>query len=255
MEQHGMNLFEPVGQHGVASMFDMTQAHDLIGATPRLTDAMPPPPPIGGQHVPHTPEDLQQQPPRYMGIDTTRRDYPDFSAVLLHLTSSSQHHDQQVDVQRIVQRHQRFDITQQEHVTSRYHEEYRSAVEPTEAEVNLQAQQQFNFVEFESRAYFDARCSALRQEAQIEFAAARIAQLESVASATHLTEARTKPPETVEQVRALSLRVENLQAECDILSNQSQSRSLDIDRLMRELVERKTRPRSLPQVPNCYGNT
>eukprot|EP00971_Amphidinium_carterae_P250218 4967023-Amphidinium_carterae.1 len=59
----------------------------------------PPPPPIGGRRIPRTPEDLQQQLPRPVGIDTPRRDYPDFSAVLTHLTSSSQQHDQQVDMQ------------------------------------------------------------------------------------------------------------------------------------------------------------
>eukprot|EP00971_Amphidinium_carterae_P288211 5721964-Amphidinium_carterae.1 len=133
-EQHGMNPFEPIGQLGVGSAFDMTHVHDLIGATPRLTGIMPPPPhrpEIGGQGVPLTPEDLQQQPHRYMGIDTPRRDYPDFSSVPVHLTSSSQ---QQVDMQRIVQRRQRFDITQQEHVASRYQEEYSSAVAAMEAE-------------------------------------------------------------------------------------------------------------------------
>eukprot|EP00971_Amphidinium_carterae_P175739 3483368-Amphidinium_carterae.1 len=76
------------------------------------------------------------------------------------MTSSSQQHDPKV-MQRIVRRCQRFDKAQQEHVASRYHEEYCSAG-------------------VEARAYFDARWSALTQEAQIEFAS-RTAQLESVA--------------------------------------------------------------------------
>eukprot|EP00971_Amphidinium_carterae_P150641 2986337-Amphidinium_carterae.1 len=50
-----------------------------------------------------------------------------------------------------------------------------------EAEANLNAQQQLNVIEVEARAYFDARWSALRQEAQVEFVASRTAQLESVA--------------------------------------------------------------------------
>eukprot|EP00971_Amphidinium_carterae_P184691 3666859-Amphidinium_carterae.1 len=85
-----------------------------------------------------------------MGIDSPRRDDPDFSAMLMHLTSSSQQHDQQVNTQGIVQR----------------------TVASMEAEVNLQAQQHLNFIEVEA-TYFDARWSALNQEAQSEFAASR----------------------------------------------------------------------------------
>eukprot|EP00971_Amphidinium_carterae_P192493 3819685-Amphidinium_carterae.1 len=83
----------------------------------------------------------------------------------MHLTSSSQQRDQQVDLQRIVQRRQQFDITQQELIAQRYHGGYSSAVAAMEAEVNLNTQQQPNFIEVEARAYFDARWSTLRQEA------------------------------------------------------------------------------------------
>eukprot|EP00971_Amphidinium_carterae_P192494 3819685-Amphidinium_carterae.2 len=40
--QHGINPFEPEGQQGVGSAFDMTHAHDLIGATPCPAGIMPP---------------------------------------------------------------------------------------------------------------------------------------------------------------------------------------------------------------------
>eukprot|EP00971_Amphidinium_carterae_P089012 1761890-Amphidinium_carterae.1 len=146
-------------QQDVESTFDMNQAHDIIGATP---------PHLLHQLV----DDACNLPQRTCNSN--------------HLAMwSSQQHDQQVDMQCIVQGRQRFDIARQEHVASRYQGKYSSAVAAMEAKVNLPSQQQLNFIEVEARAYFDARWSALKQEAQIEFAASRTAQLESAARFEH----------------------------------------------------------------------
>eukprot|EP00971_Amphidinium_carterae_P069277 1370935-Amphidinium_carterae.1 len=155
-------------------------------------------------------------------------------------------------MQRIVRRRQQFDITQQELLAQRYHEEYSSGVaaqlesvarfehhlhgQLTHLETNLQDRYTHAEQALQERLTHADTTHATTNLLRTELDQARrqhMTQMKYLRSELHdtavqLTEARnTTPPEEVEQVRALDLRVENLQAERDIFSSQSQSRSLD----------------------------